>query len=315
VAAIDAFVAEVAIDLEDPRHAADEEPLEIELGRHAEEERNAERVVMGHEGPRGRAAGDRLHHRRLDFEEAARVHEAAHAVDDPRAQRERAQRLRIRVHVDGAAAIADLRIAQAVELLGRRREALRVDLEALRPDADFTLVRAADRAFGDDHVAVVEALRELPRRRVDVALRHRHLEVARVIAQPEEDELPEVAMLHDAAGDQHRRARIGLGGRGRVRQMVLLAELRARGREIDEPVDPMAVRFQAELAAQRRELRATGRDEHGGIDGRFTRGALLRWFAAAHRDSSSRQCRSPRGDPWYRRGLHFAPRRMPRRHA
>ena len=78
-----ALVAERAVDLVDALEAADEQPLEVQLGRDAQVQLHVERVVVRHERPRGRAAGDRLQHRRLDLEEAARLHEAADRRDDP----------------------------------------------------------------------------------------------------------------------------------------------------------------------------------------------------------------------------------------
>ena len=63
----DALVAEVAIDLVDAVEAADDEALEIELRRDAQEEIHIEGVVVGPEGPRRGTAGDLLHHRRFDF--------------------------------------------------------------------------------------------------------------------------------------------------------------------------------------------------------------------------------------------------------
>src|SRR5690606_34579813 len=116
---------------------------------------------------------------------------------------------RVGVHVHVAAPVADLRVAQTVELLRWRREALRMDLEALRPDADLAAVGPADGPLGDDDVAVVEPLGELPRRGLGIASREGDLEVAAVVAQPEEDELAQVAVLHDATRDLRRRARIG----------------------------------------------------------------------------------------------------------
>ena len=67
----DPLVAEVAVDLEHPLDAADRQPLQVQLRRDAQVQLHVERVVVRHEGTRQRAAGDRLHHRRLDFEEAA----------------------------------------------------------------------------------------------------------------------------------------------------------------------------------------------------------------------------------------------------
>ena len=81
----DALVAEDPADLVDAVEAAHDQPLEVELRRDAQVEVHVERVVVGHERPRRRAAGDRLHHRRLDLEEAARVEERADRLDEPRA--------------------------------------------------------------------------------------------------------------------------------------------------------------------------------------------------------------------------------------
>ena len=85
----DPLVPEVAVDLEHPLDAADGQPLQIELGRDAQVEIHVERVVMRHERPRQRAAGDRLHHRRLDLEVAARGHELANRRDDAAARSRR----------------------------------------------------------------------------------------------------------------------------------------------------------------------------------------------------------------------------------
>ena len=46
--------------------------LEVELGRDAQVERAVERVVVRRERARQRAAVERLQHRRLDLDEAAR---------------------------------------------------------------------------------------------------------------------------------------------------------------------------------------------------------------------------------------------------
>ena len=67
----DAFVAEVAVDLVDAVEAADDQALEVELGRDAQEEVEVERVVVRGEGLRGCASGDLVHHRGFDFEVAA----------------------------------------------------------------------------------------------------------------------------------------------------------------------------------------------------------------------------------------------------
>ena len=71
-----ALVAEVAVDLVDALEAADGQALEVQLRRHAQVQVQVERVVVGHERLGRGAAGDVMHHRRLDFEEAPRVEPA-----------------------------------------------------------------------------------------------------------------------------------------------------------------------------------------------------------------------------------------------
>ena len=78
----DAFVAEVAVDLVDAVDAADDQALEVELGRDAEGERDVERVVVGGEGAGGGAAGDGVQHGGFDFEVAAGVEELADGAED-----------------------------------------------------------------------------------------------------------------------------------------------------------------------------------------------------------------------------------------
>ena len=81
------FVAEVAVDLVDALEAADDEPLQVQLGRDAQVHVDVERVVVRDERLRDGAARDHLQHRRLDFEEVERVEEAAQVLHDARARR------------------------------------------------------------------------------------------------------------------------------------------------------------------------------------------------------------------------------------
>ena len=71
------FVAEVPIHLEHALEATDHEPLQIQLRRDSQIQVHVERVVMRDERARRSAAEDRMHHRRFDFEKAARDEELA----------------------------------------------------------------------------------------------------------------------------------------------------------------------------------------------------------------------------------------------
>ena len=76
----DALVAEVLAELVDALEAADDEPLQVELGRDAEVEIALELVVVRHERAREGAAVARLQHRRLDLDEALAVEVGAHGA-------------------------------------------------------------------------------------------------------------------------------------------------------------------------------------------------------------------------------------------
>ena len=71
----DAFVAEVAVDLEHALEAADDQALQVQLRRDAQEHLHVERVVVRDERLGRGAARDRVQHRRLDFHEAVLDHE------------------------------------------------------------------------------------------------------------------------------------------------------------------------------------------------------------------------------------------------
>ena len=85
----DPLVAEDPADLEDPLHAADQQPLQVQLEGDPQEEVDVERVVVRDERPGRRAAGDRLHRRRLDLDEPALGQDPAERRDDLRAAQER----------------------------------------------------------------------------------------------------------------------------------------------------------------------------------------------------------------------------------
>ena len=116
----DALVAEVLADLVDALEAADDEALEVELGRDAQVEVGVELVRVRDERVRERAAVPRLQDRRLDLDEAVLVQVAADRGDDPRAQEEELARVLVHQQVEVALPVARLRVGEPVE---RVREA------------------------------------------------------------------------------------------------------------------------------------------------------------------------------------------------
>ncbi len=122
VPAREAFVAEVFPDLKQPVDAADEQPLVIKLQRDAQIKFAAERVVKGLERLRRRAAGNRLHRRRLDLDVAARVKKLADLVDDFAALQKNFLHVGIRDQVEVTLAVADFGVFESMPFRGRRAE-------------------------------------------------------------------------------------------------------------------------------------------------------------------------------------------------
>ena len=156
----DPLVAEVAVDLVDPLETADRQPLEIQLRRDAQEQVHVERVVMRHERPRQRAAGNRLHHRRLDLEIAAAVQKAANRGEHSASDGEHLARVGIDDQVEIPLAVARLDVRQPMPFLGQRQETLGQELERGGPDRQLVGLGAEDAPLHADEVAEVEKLED-----------------------------------------------------------------------------------------------------------------------------------------------------------
>ncbi len=254
-----AFVAEVAVDLEHALEAADDEPLQVELRRDAQEHRHVERVVMRRERLRGRAAGDRMQHRRLDLEEAVAAHEVADRRDRAAARDERRARLVADDQVDVALPVLHLLVGEPVELVGQRPQRLRQEADRRRLDGQLAGPRLEQRPRRRDDVAEVEALEVGVRVGADGVGRDVELDRAGPVPDRREAGLAHHALEHHAARDRHRR---GLGFEvGRVARVVRVVQVaRAmRRREV--------VRKRDAGRADLRELRATLRDDLVRVDG------------------------------------------------
>ena len=191
----DALVAKVLAELVHALEPADDEPLEVQLGRDAEVEVAVELVVMRHERPRERAAVARLEHRRLDLDEALAVEVGANRADDARAQHERLARLLVDEQVEVALAVAQLDVGEAVERVGKRLGVAREHLERLGQQRRLAAAGAAGMPGDADDVAEEDVDLARLRRLAD------HLDPARAVDDVEEDELAHVAPRHRPAGD------------------------------------------------------------------------------------------------------------------
>ena len=205
---IEALVAEHAAELEDPLEAADHEPLERQLERDPQDHVGIERVVMGDERPRGRAARGGLQHRRLDLGEAAFDERRAHGGDDCRADVEGVPRRRIGDQVEVALAQPCLGVGQAAMLVGQRMQRLRQQLHLSRGDGQLARVRGHHRAGDADPVAAVERLDVLEPLTQRIA-RDEQLHAPALVGQGAEEQAAVAADQHQPAGDTH-----AVAGRG-----------------------------------------------------------------------------------------------------
>ena len=133
---VDALVAELPADLEDLLHAADEQPLEVQLGRDPQVEVHVVGVDVGLERPGVGAAVDELQHRRLDLGEAAGVQRVAHAAHDRRARCRRCRGPPAGRSGRRSGPDPGLGVGQALVLVGQRPQRLAGELPATRRGTD-----------------------------------------------------------------------------------------------------------------------------------------------------------------------------------
>ncbi len=202
----DALVAEVAVEFENFRKAADEQALEIQLRRDAQEEVHAKRVVVRLERSGRRAAGDGLHHGRLDFDKPAILEEAADFADDGDALVEDGARILVRDEVEVALAVFDLGVLHAMPLVGQRAERLREHGEIFHADRGLAGARDERLALDANEVAKVEVLEDRERLVADLLRVNENLDAPRRVGHVEELALAHVAVRGNAAGHAERGA-------------------------------------------------------------------------------------------------------------
>ena len=138
----EAFVAEVAVDLEDPVKAADQEPFEVEFRGDAQVEVHVQGLVVGLERLGGGAAGDRLHHRCLDLHEIEVVEVFPDQTDDLHPFAKDITALGGDNQVDITLAVTGLDIGEAVPFFrqGAQRLGNHRDRSSARTDSSPVLV-------------------------------------------------------------------------------------------------------------------------------------------------------------------------------
>ena len=150
---VHAFVAEVAVDLEDCLETADDQAFEVEFRRDAQIAVDAQGIVVRHEGLGVGAAGDGMHHRRFDFQESLLLEKATRQRDDLRPDAEGFSDFRVHDQVKVALAVAHLFVGDAVELLRQRGDCLCQQFETVGVQGELSLVGDERVAFDLDDVS------------------------------------------------------------------------------------------------------------------------------------------------------------------
>src|SRR5262245_26297189 len=146
---------------------------------------------MRHERRGERAAGNRLHHGRLDFEKSARDEKLANRRDDAAADFEDLPRIGVDDQVQVALAVADLDILQPVPLFRQRHQALGEKLEPLHMHGQFVRLCTEQRAVDADPVAKIEQPENVEVARRQCVLTDVRLNACATVGDDDEVGLPE----------------------------------------------------------------------------------------------------------------------------
>ena len=211
VARGDALVAEDPTDLEHSLHAADDQPLEVQLERDAQVQLHVEGVVVGDERPGVGAAGLEVQHRCLDLDEAFGLQRATEAGDDLVTDPERPARLFVDDEIGVALAKPRVGVGEPVPLVGHRPDRLRQQLDAIDLDAELALAGGHHGALCTQPITEIELAEGGETLVADHALRDEQLHLAAAIDQGGEDQLALLAAQHHPAGDGD--SLVGLGAR------------------------------------------------------------------------------------------------------
>ena len=187
--------------------------------------------MVGDEGPRQGAAVERLQNGRLDLDEAVLVEPAADLADGAGAQGEEAAALLVGHQVELALPVAGLDILEAVELAGRRPQALRQQSPAVDRQRQLTAAPGRQsRPLDPDDVADVEVDEQLEGLGPEQVLAGVQLDLAAAVAEVEEGRLAVAAAGDDAAGNAVAGVGFGAGGEplvsgAHLRDLLPFAEL------------------------------------------------------------------------------------------
>ena len=215
----DPFVPEYPAELVDTWQTPDDQPFQVELQSDAQIEVHVQGIVVCAERARERSPRHRLQHRRLHFDVASSVEEAAYLLDDSAALHEDVTRFLVYDQVHVALAKPRLHVRESVPLLGQRKQVLGQMKELGRQDGQFVGAGSKESPFGSHDVPEIQELEEIETLIAQLVLSRIHLHTLLAVEEIHESRLAVRAQGHDpAAGpDKHILLFELLGGGGVIR--------------------------------------------------------------------------------------------------
>jgi len=156
---------------------------------------------MGDEGLGGGAAGDGLHHRRLDFKKIVANHEFADQADDAAALEKDLAHAGVDDHIEIALAVAGLHVGEAVPLLRQDLQRLGQQAQGIGAQGKLAGLGAEGDAGDANDIAEVELAKESEGLFADIVPSDIDLQATLAVLNLDKSGLAEIAPGHDPAGD------------------------------------------------------------------------------------------------------------------
>ena len=203
VLGVHALVAEDPAHLIHALHTAHDQPLQVQLRGDAHIHVDIQGVVVGDEGPGVGAAGNGAEHRGLHLHKAQVIQIPAQIRHKAAADLKVPLGLGVHDQVHVPAAIAQLLVGDAVELLRQGPEGLGQQGDLVGADAHLALLGAEHLALYAHNVADVVLLEAVIGLLVHLVLPGVDLDAAGLILQIAEGHLAHAALGHQAAAQRH----------------------------------------------------------------------------------------------------------------
>ena len=200
----DAFIAEVAVQLENFFKAAHEEALEVQFGRDAHVQFHVQRIMVGDERTRRRAARHGVEHGGFHFHKAAFLKEGAEGTDDFAALAENVADLRIGDEVHIPLAVADFDVGEALVLFRQGPERLGEQGDLITGEGQLVGLGAEKLPVHAHDVADVELFEVFVGFLTHEVFGRIALDTAAAIHKMEKRDLAEGAVGDDASGTGER---------------------------------------------------------------------------------------------------------------